>query len=771
MKKKMKRLFRSEQPELLYSGLIAKINSVEFGGSDAAQLKAIIEAYQKNVSREKDDPALLLAAVKEVIFRVTGLRLYNSQLAASLSLLDGHVAELPTGEGKTLAAVTAASVLAIKGHCVHVLVFNDYLAKRDFLFSQPIYAFLGLSSGLIQESTLAAERRKQYGSNILYIAAKEAGFDLLRDFLCKSEEELLDFPQDCAIVDEADSILIDEAKIPLVLAGSAPEEPLSANAIALAVKELTDGEVSVNLPAKQVYLTDEGIRHIEAILAVGNLYAESNSSTLSEVNAALQANYLLFRDRDYLVKGNSVFVIDEFTGRVTVNRKFPDTLQAAVEAKEHLIPSRGSMVYNTMTIRDFLLRYDRLSGMTGTARNSAEEFDALYGLAVDVIPPNKPCRRIDRENLIFRTYDGKMQAVVEEVKKAHSTGEPILIGTQSVEESELLSSMLQQEGILHSVLNAKNDEEEAELIRKVGELFRVTVSTNMAGRGVDIKFGGQKEQDREKVLAIGGLYVIGTGINRSSRIDNQLRGRAGRQGDAGCSRFFISLEDPLLKPYSLKQPQDKGVSPLPGDRRLLKAVKRIQRFTEGEDAEARYMLSKYTYIQEQQRRLISELRRAVLAGNKQLCTLERSNPEIFQRLVEKAGAAGVAKAEQQLSLYFINFCWARFLESMEYARDGIHLMLIASKNPIDEYHRISISAFDEMMQDIGEHVDRCMVKFPITADGIDLKQNGLNGATTTWTYMIDESSSQFSRIPYLMKTVSNRIKGTVFTVQGLFHRS
>jgi preprotein translocase subunit SecA len=771
MKNAIKGLFHREQPELLYSGLIAKINSIELGSSDAAQLKAIIDEYRKNTSPEKDDFSLLLAAVKEVIYRVTGLRLFNSQLAASISLLDGHVAQLPTGEGKTLAAVAAASIMAIESHCVHVLVFNDYLAKRDFLFSQPIYAFFGLSSGTIQESTPAKERKNQYGSNILYVAAKEAGFDLLRDFLSRSEEELLEFPQDCAIVDEADSILIDEAKIPLVLAGSAPEEPFSVNTIAQAVKGLTDREVSVNLPAKQVYLTDEGIRHVEAMLSVDNLYAENNSNTLAEVNAALQANYLLCPDCDYLVKGNSVLVIDEFTGRVAVNRKFPDLLQAAVEAKEHLTPSRGSMVYNTMTIRDFLRRYDRLSGMTGTARDSAEEFDALYGLPVDVIPPNKPCCRIDRESLVFRTYDEKMQAAVEEINRAHSTGEPILIGTQSVEESELLSAMLQRAGIIHSVLNAKNDEEEAELIGKAGELFRVTVSTNMAGRGVDIKLGGRKEQDREKVLETGGLYVIGTGINRSTRIDNQLRGRAGRQGDVGRSRFFLSLEDPLLKPYHLKPPQNQESAPLIGDRHILNAVKRIQRYAEGEDAEARYMLSKYTYIQEQQRKLISDLRRAVLAGSTHLCTLGRSNPEIFGRLVEKAGTSGVAKAEQQLSLYFINFCWARFLESMENARDGIHLMLIGSKNPIDEYHRIAITAFDEMMRDISEQVDRCMVKFQITADGIDLKQNGLSGATTTWTYMIDESSSQFSRIPYLMKTVSNRIKGAVFTVQDLFRRS
>lgn len=772
MKKSGLGLFLREQSCFPYSKTVSKINSISYEYETISQLKKIARLLRDGEIQSENEWIAAFALIKEVIFRLLGFHLFDTQTVTALSLINGHVAELPTGEGKTLAAVLTAAAWALSGRTVHVLVFNDYLAKRDCLLARPVFDFFGLSSGFIQQSVSAEERRNVYQCNIVYVSAKEAGFDYLRNFLCQHEADLFPINQDCAIVDEADSIMIDEAKIPLVLAGTAPDALLSAAAVACAVKSLSSKYVEVNSSANQAYLTDNGIGRIESNLQIQNLYAEENINLLSMVNAALQAEYLLVRDKDYLVRGNGIQIIDEFTGRIAENRRYPDLLQNAVEAKEQIHSSPASMIYHTSTLQSFLLKYKSLCGMTGTAQTSVKEFWSMYGLNVDVIPPNKACARIDHEDILFDTNDNKLRAVAQEVKRAYEKGQPVLIGTQSVMESETLSVILQSEAIPHSVLNAKNDEAEAKLIAKSGESFRVTVSTNMAGRGVDIKLGGEYEQDKQKVLAAGGLYVIGTGINRSIRIDNQLRGRAGRQGDAGESRFFISLEDPLMIQYEFNPGLWKrnGYSFPVTEKQILKAVRKVQRFAEGEDAEARYMLSRYSYIQEEQTSIITDLRNSIVLNQKQLSFFAEREPEYYRNLVKTVGIEGVSKAERQLTLYYINLHWAQYLESMESVRDGIHLMLIGGKNPIDEYHRAAISAFDEMMDDIKNDIIISMKRYQITADGIDLKSNGLNGATTTWTYLIDESSSQFSRLPHFVKTVTNQIEGTVFTVQAVFQR-
>lgn len=771
MKKSRIRLPYTGQPSFPYAEAVSEINRISFQNLNDTALKCKADSVRGQKFEKEAEWIAAFALVKEVIFRFTGLRLFDTQLATAVSMKNGCVAELPTGEGKTLAAALLAAVWALSGRNVHVLVFNDYLAKRDSLFSEPVFAFLGLRSGYIHQTMPREERRAVYGGNIVYLSAKEAGFDFLRDFLCGAKEELLSIRQDCAIVDEADSILIDEAKIPLVLAGDSAEELLSPGSVARTVEKLPAGGVMVNRPANQVYLTDDGIRWMETALHLQNLYAQENINLLSMVNAALQAKYLLVRDKDYLVRENTVGIIDELTGRVTENRRYPDILQSAVEAKERLRTSASSMIYNTIALRDFLQRYETLCGMTGTAQSSAEEIQLVYGLSVEVIPPHRPCRRVDHEDILLETNDGKLGAAVDEIRRAHEKGQPVLVGTQSVRESEQVSALLQRANIPHCVLNAKNDEAEAKLIAGAGEPGRVTISTNMAGRGVDIKLGGEKEAQREAVLAAGGLYVIGTGINRSVRIDNQLRGRAGRQGDTGESRFFISLEDPLMVQYGLGQGYRKtAASPMVTDRRMLKAVRKVQKYAEGEDAEARYMLSRYSYIQEEQRRVITELRQSVLYGTKRLSGLAESDPDFYRGLLARAGEQGVAKAERQLALYYINLRWAQYLESMEFVRDGIHLMVVGGKSPVDEYHRTAIAAFDEMMSDISNDVAAGMKRYRITADGIDMEGNGLKGATTTWTYMIDDSNTQFSRIPHLIKTVSNQIKGTVFSIQDVFQK-
>ncbi|MDF2632256.1 MAG: SecA domain protein [Caproiciproducens sp.] len=769
MKNLKKRLHVNGQSDLPYLEFVSRINNIDYQGDSLDQLRNTSRSFRGSQLQDNDF-IVAFALLKEIIFRQTGLKLFDTQLSTAISLLKGKIAELPTGEGKTLAAVLPAAFHAMRGHSVHVLIFNDYLAKRDYLFTKPLYEFCGLSVGLIQQPMLVKERKIMYGRDIVYLSAKEAGFDYLKNFLCLQEEDLLCTEFDCAIVDEADSILIDEAKIPLVIAGNAPEELCSMSDISHAVKSLLPDEVVINKAANQVYLTDAGISRIETKLNIQNLYDEANLNILSMVNASLQAQFLLVRDKNYLVKENSIQIIDEFTGRVSENRRYPDILHSAVEVKENLNGSAGSVIYNSMPLQSFLLKYKKLCGMTGTIQTSAKEIQNMYGLDVDVIPPHKPCVRIDHEDVLYYTNADKYTAVVEEVKLAK--GQPVLIGTQSVQESEKLSDLLTGEGILHYVLNAKNDEREAELIARAGEPERVTVSTNMAGRGVDIKLGGANEAKKAEVQTAGGLYVIGTGINSSIRIDNQLRGRAGRQGDAGESKFFISLEDALMVQYGIGQniSGSNRIDSVVTDRHVKKAVRRVQKYAEGSDAEARYMLEKYAYIQEEQRKVIADIRSAVLLDQKPFELLLEREPAYYKKLIDSAGKSGVEKAERQLTLYFINFHWAQYLESMEYIRDGIHFMLIAGKNPIDEYHRTAIAAFDEMMEDIKEDIVSSMKKYKITADGIDMKASGLSGATTTWTYLIDESSSQFSRIPYLAKTISNQIKGTVFTVSGLLRR-
>lgn len=772
MKNIKSQLFKKEQSFLPYANFADQVNRLCYQDSSDEILKKDVRALNGSSLLNESDLVTACALLKEIIYRLTGLSLFDTQLSTAYSLYNGNIAELPTGEGKTMAAVLPAILWAMCGLSVHVLVFNDYLAKRDYSLTQPIYEFCGLSVGLIQQAMMSTERKKMYASNIVYLCAKEAGFDYLKNFLVMEKDKLLCADLDCAIVDEADSILIDEAKIPLVVAGSAPEEFFTTTDVSRAVKGLPSEEVKINRSANQAYLTDAGISRMETALNIKNLYAPENLGLLSKVNASLQAQFLLIRDKDYLVKDGSIQIIDEFTGRISENRRYPDLLHSAVEAKEDLESGASSMIYNSMTMQSFLLKYRKLCGMTGTACSSANEIRNMYGLEVDVIPPHKTCIRVDHEDVLFYKNEDRNAAAVAEIKRAHEKGQPVLIGTQSVRESEKLSALLLKAGIPHSVLNAKNDESEAELVSKAGALYRVTVSTNMAGRGVDIRLGGADEAQKAEVQATGGLYVIGVGMNRSIRIDNQLRGRAGRQGDAGESRFFISLEDRLMAQFDLDRNirHSDDCTSFITDRRLLQTVRTVQKYVQGEDAEARYMLEKYAYIQEEQRRVISELRSGILLDRKPFGVFAEREPQYCRKLMESVGEPGVKKAEKQLALYFINLHWAQYLESMEYVRDGIHLTLIGGKNPIDEYHRAAISAFEEMTQDIITDVVSSMKKYPITADGIDMKKAGLCGATTTWTYLIDESSNQFNRLPYLVKNISNQLKGTVFTVSNWMNR-
>lgn len=755
----MKRKKREAKKQLPFWDIVCKAQK-SFRDCSDEELKTLLNQTKKQ--------AVGYAVLKEVVRRQTGLELYDSQIAAACSMQAGHIAELPTGEGKTLSAVVTACWFALQGHKVHVLVFNDYLAQRDAEANQKIYEFCGLSCDYIIQSSLPEQRKRAYASDVVYLAAKEAGFDFLRNFLCTLPDQLT-FPGfDTAIVDEADSILIDEARIPLVLAGNVAEADNGAVTLSAMVEQLEEADFSRNRARNQVWLTDQGIAHVEQLLQITDLYDGKHESTLAEIDAALQAKFLLNSGKDYIIRNNEILLVDEATGRVAQNRKFPDLLHRAVQAKEHLAREDSMTVYNSIPMQAFLKSYRILCGMTGTAQASVKEIWDMYQMEVDIIPPHLPCVRTDHPTCVLPNRGRQKERVIQQVLSAHAKGQPVLLGTASVSESEEYGALLQQHGVSCCVLNAANDEMEAEAVARAGELGRVTVSTNLSGRGVDIRLGGREERQAEQVRQAGGLFVIGTALNRSRRIDDQLRGRSGRQGDPGESQYMISLEDPLLVEYYNDQERDKLSRLLDlhsgaAQRTVDRAIAEAQRDLEAQDAEMRYMLSRYSAILERNRDIVTQYRSALLTGKNRPDLFEKNCPKEYNDLYQKVGQ-GVDLAQRQLLLYYINLHWAYYLSALDQVRESIHFMIIGRKNPLEEYQLEAASMFDEMMEDIKADTIQGMRTMDVTENGIDMKKEGLSGGTTTWTYMIDESKKQFNRMAQTAESVSRSIHSAAFSL-------
>lgn len=710
----------------------------------------------KAAALSAEEPVEIAAIVAEIIFRKTGLKLFACQIETAYALYRGHIAELPTGEGKTLAAVVAAVLYVKAGHSVQVLVFNDYLAKRDATDNKDIYNFCGITTEYITETTNICDRKSAYEADVLYIPAREAGYDCIRNFAKFSVDEIIGGRYDVAIVDEADSILIDEASIPLVLAGKAENRAADEIKIIDVVKSLEADDFEIDDQNNQIWLNDKGIEKIETTFEIDNLYDE-NIELLSGVNTALQAIHMLKRDKDYIVRDGEIAVIDEATGRIAANRKFPNTLHRFVEAKEGITDNINTKIYCTMTIGAFMEQYNSICGMTGTAVTSANELETTYQLRTVVIEPHTPCIRQDRPDAIFLTNEERDKAVLKEIISANKTGQPVLVGTASVMESEKLSKQLEAVGIMHQVLNARNDEHEAAVIAEAGKPYSVTVSTNMAGRGVDIKLGGADEKEKAFVAEKGGLYVISTTINRSRRIDNQLKGRAGRQGDPGESRFFISLEDDTIAPFFEQEEEAKPLT----EKEKFSMVRIAQRTLEGNEAEARYTLKKYSYIIEYQRKLISKYRLELINGEKTPDVLKEYDFDSYVDLEKEVGKKEIERAESLLSLYYINHHFSSYLEAMEEVKSGIHLTIVGGKNPFDEFNRTAIEAFEEMNQDIRFDVLGKMQNCTVINGKIDVDGFGLTPATGTWTYMVDDSAGQFNHLPALMNMISKKIKKSV----------
>jgi preprotein translocase subunit SecA len=690
----------------------------ELSGLTDEQLKSAA----KDLTADVVETFALTAVIAE---RVLGLRMFDVQILGALALQRGDIAEMQTGEGKTLAAVPAVIWYARQDRGTHVLTANDYLAGRDAAWMRGIYEWFRLSVGHISQTMTTEQRRAAYLCDVTYATANEIGFDFLRDSLARSTDELVQRPFAFAVIDEADSILIDEARIPLVIAGGVPEDSVFAYRVDSLVAELhPHRHYSLDEFARNVQLTDSGIRRVESVLGCGSLFDAENLRILTAVQDALHAHALLRRNVDYVVKDGSIEMVDEFKGRIAENRRWPAGLQSAVEAKERVKLKTQGRILGSITVQSLVRMYNRICGMTGTAATQADEFRKVYKLPVTVIPTNRPVIREDLPDIVYADKAARNRAVAEEIREVHQTGRPILVGTASVEESEALSRRLQTAGIEHSVLNARNDEAEAEIIAQAGALGAVTVSTNMAGRGTDILLGGNPPRDREKVVELGGLYVLGTTRHEARRIDNQLRGRAGRQGDPGASRFFISIEDDLLVRFGIAGNPD---------------IDSVQRTAESQNLEMRETLWKYDVVVETHRKEVYALRREILLSQEwRLRSMLRE--EQWDELIQAAGAGvleseALERAERELALAILDDLWADYLANVAELRGGIHWVSWGGRNPLYEY----LTGVDEIYAEFHERLKEELADAIATAvvrDGeihFENRERFERGAT--WTYL------------------------------------
>jgi preprotein translocase subunit SecA len=659
----------------------------------------------------------LVAVIAE---RVLGLRMFDVQILGALALQRGHIAEMQTGEGKTLAAVPAVIWYALKSRGIHVLTANDYLARRDAIWMGGIYDWFGISVAPIAQNMPAERRRDAYLCDVTYATANEVGFDYLRDGLARSADELVQRPFAFALFDEADSILIDEARIPLVIAGGVPEDPALAYRIDSVVTGLRPyAHYFPDEFARNVQLTDAGIGRVEAALGCGSLFDEYNLRVLTAVQDALHAHVLLRRNVDYVVKNGSVELVDEFKGRIAQNRRWPAGLQSAIEAKERLPLKVQGRILGSITVQSLAGMYERICGMTGTAATQAEEFRKMYKLSVKVIPTNRPVIRQDLPDIVYTDKRARNNALVEEIRKVREAGRPVLVGTASVEESEMLSHRLQSAGIPHSVLNARNDEAEAEIIAQAGALGAVTISTNMAGRGTDILLGGNPPEDREKVIELGGLYVIGTTRHEARRIDNQLRGRAGRQGDPGTSRFFISLRDDLLVRFGIAQNPD---------------IDSVQRTAESQNLEIRETLWKYESVVEHHRTEVYRLRREILISPD--WTVSSLLPEEqYCELVQAVGQEKLEKAGRHLALAVIDDLWADYLANIAELRGGIHWVSWGGRDPLFEFLTGAKEIYEDFLRCLKEEFADAFATAEIRNGEIYFQNGERFEPGATWTYL------------------------------------
>ena len=759
--------------------IVRRINDLEpklAGLSDASLQEKTFEFKNRLANGETLDDILpeAFAVVREASRRVTGMRHFDVQLLGGIVLHRGDIAEMRTGEGKTLVATLPVYLNALTGKGVHVVTVNDYLATRDSEDMGRIYKFLGMSVGLIVHDLTYDQRRRAYNADVTYGTNNEFGFDYLRDNMVISADQMVQRPLNYCIVDEVDSILIDEARTPLIISGPGEKSTDLYYTLAGIVKTFTKDDYTMDEKQKTIAPTDSGVAKVEKMLGISNMFDNDHLDLNHLVIQALRARFMMHRDKDYVVKNGEIVIVDEFTGRLMFGRRYSDGLHQSIEAKENVKVQGESKTLATITFQNYFRMYDKLSGMTGTAKTEEDEFNKIYKLDVYVIPTNKPAIRRDLPDVIYKTKNAKYRAVVREVKKRHATGQPILVGTTSINQSEILSQLLDKENIVHNVLNAKYHEKEAEIIKNAGQKGMVTIATNMAGRGTDIKLG-------PGVAELGGLMIIGTERHESRRIDNQLRGRAGRQGDPGTTQFFLSLEDDLMRIFGseniskfmdkLGMDEDEPITA----KMITRSIEKAQKKVESHNFEIRKYVLEYDDVMNQQREVLYSQRRQVLTADSLRDTImgmvddiihegldkyanEKLYPEewdfagllsqmqqyfvpknatsveelenlsrvevqdklkqiavdLYEERLKEIGEQTMKELEKAIMLRVVDSKWMDHLDAMDALKEGINLRAYGQKNPLVEYKFEAYEMFEEMIESIKRTVVTFLYHIQVT---------------------------------------------------------
>ena len=772
LRKKLVKLTKSEQSK----AATEKVKAVKSGKKSKKSGKNLLKKSEDKVLDELLADAF--AVVREATKRKLKMRHFDVQLIGGMALHEGNVAEMKTGEGKTLVALLPSYLNALSGKGVHVVTVNDYLAQRDAGWNGPVFDFLGMKVGvIIAEASFVYDkdyineehederfrhlkpcsRKEAYAADVTYGTNNEFGFDYLRDNMVDKVQYLRQRELNFAIVDEVDSILIDEARTPLIISAPAEDNPDSYYQFAKIAAKLGPDDYVLDEKRRSVTLTDSGIDKVQNILGIDNLYSSENSRLVYHMDQALRAEVVFRRDKDYVVTNSGeVIIVDEHTGRLMHGRRYNEGLHQAIEAKEGVTVKEESMTLATISFQNFFRLYNKLSGMTGTAFTEAEEFQQIYSLDVVQIPPNRPIARVDKDDLIFRTEDGKLRAIVEEVKKYHEKGQPVLIGSASIVKNEKIAEYLDKAGLSYEILNAKNNEREAAIVAKAGEKGAITLATNMAGRGTDIKLGkGVKE--------LGGLVVIGSERHDSRRVDNQLRGRGGRQGDPGTTQFFVSCEDDLMRIFQgdriamlMKRLGVDEDTPIQ-NRSVTKTLEAAQKRIEGFNFDSRKNVVQYDNVINRHRRVVYMMRRKILEGENIYHEIERlmkdaaadltmlssrANPkfaenfkavfdfdddlineigkmrkdtdraklaftaikEAYSMKDSEVGEEVMRKIEREVYLQVLDGLWMQHLENMQHLREGIHWRSVGQRDPLVEYRSESQKLFDGLQKNLREIV-------------------------------------------------------------------
>jgi preprotein translocase subunit SecA len=691
---------------------------------------------------ESEDIPQFMAIAREAGERATGLRPFDVQLLGALRMLAGDVIEMATGEGKTLAGAIAAAGYALAGRHVHVVTINDYLAHRDAEWVGPLIESLGLTVGWITGESTSEERRAAYECDVTYASVNEIGFDVLRDQLVTDVADLVSPNPDVALIDEADSVLVDEALVPLVLAGTTHRETPKLEIITLVGELVPGSDYDTDSDSRNVHLTEHGARKVERALGGIDLYSEEHvGTTLTEVNVALHAHVLLHRDVHYIVRDDAVHLINASRGRIAQLQRWPDGLQAAVEAKEGIETTETGEVLDTITVQALINRYATVCGMTGTALAAGEQLRQFYKLGVSPIPPNTPNIREDESDRVYITAAAKNDAIVDHIAEVHETGQPVLVGTRDVAESEELHERLVRRGVPAVVLNAKNDAEEAQVIAEAGTHGTVTVSTQMAGRGTDIRLGGSDESDHDRVAELGGLHVVGTGRHHTERLDNQLRGRAGRQGDPGSSVFFSSWEDDVV---AANLERNKLPTETDGDGRIVSPktnslLDHAQRVAEGRLLDVHANTWRYNQLIAQQRAIIVDRRNTLLRTATAREELADLAPDRYDELSKDIDEDHLETICRQIMLFHLDRGWADHLAYLADIRESIHLRALGRQNPLDEFHRLAVDAFASLAADAIEAAQQTFETANVLEEEQGLDLSKLARPTSTWTYMVNDN--------------------------------